>query len=93
MQIYISICPTTADGVNRAASIIEECVSAVQNWMARNFLKLNAEKTEVIVILRPRKGLKLFGKVSKISESQKGLKNLGKVKTNYQKGLRNSAKV
>ena len=30
-------------------SIIEECVSAVQNWMAQNFLKLNAEKTEVIV--------------------------------------------
>ena len=47
-QIYASICPTT-DGVNLAVSTIENCVSDIQNWMSRNFLKLNAEKTEVIV--------------------------------------------
>lgn len=48
-QIYVSICPTSVDGVNHAVSTIENCVSAVQSWMSQNFLKLNAEKTEVIV--------------------------------------------
>ena len=48
-QIYASICPTSADGVSLAVSNIETCVSEIQNWMSQNFLKLNAEKTEVIV--------------------------------------------
>jgi len=48
-QVYFSICPTSVDGVKRAVSTIENCVSAVQNWMSQNFLKLNTEKTEVIV--------------------------------------------
>ena len=48
-QIYVSICPTSADGVKSAVATLEQCVNEVQTWMSHNFLKLNAEKTEVIV--------------------------------------------
>ena len=49
-QIYCSICPVTVDGVSQAVWNIEACVSEVNVWMASNFLKLNANKTEVLVI-------------------------------------------
>ena len=49
-QIYLSVCPVTDDGVSSAASKIVACADEVQNWMTRNFLKLNAEKTEVLLI-------------------------------------------
>ena len=46
-QIYISISPerSVLDIVN-----LQECLSAVQLWMHDNFLKLNPEKTEFILI-------------------------------------------
>ena len=50
MQIYCSICPVIVDGVSQAVSYIEACVSEVNVWMASNFLKLNADKTEELVI-------------------------------------------
>ena len=34
----------------QGVSNIEACVSEVNVWMASNFLKLNADKTEVLVI-------------------------------------------
>ena len=49
-QIYISICPATDAGVLSAVSKIEACTSEVQDWMTQNFLKLTADKTEVLVI-------------------------------------------
>lgn len=49
-QIYISICPATEVGVLSAVSKIEACTSEVQDWITHNFLKLNADKTEVLVI-------------------------------------------
>jgi hypothetical protein len=49
-QIYVSVCPTSDHGVQCAVSKLEQCVCEVQEWMETNFLKLNAEKTEVIVL-------------------------------------------
>ena len=49
-QLYVSVCPTSEDGINNAVSKLENCVSNVQSWMSKNFLKLNADKTEVMVI-------------------------------------------
>ena len=43
-QIYVSVCPTTADGVRQAVLRVEQCVMEIQKWMSNNFLKLNAEK-------------------------------------------------
>jgi hypothetical protein len=48
-QIYVSVCPTSCAGVKTAVCELEQCVSEVQLWMSSNFLKLNAEKTEVMV--------------------------------------------
>ena len=47
-QIYVSVCPTSCNGVRAAVCKLEQCVSEVQKWMSANFLKL-AEKTEVMV--------------------------------------------
>ena len=49
-QIYVSICPVTSCGVVQAVSKIEACITEVHEWMMANFLKLNAEKTEVLLI-------------------------------------------
>jgi hypothetical protein len=48
-QIYVSGCPTTADGVRDAVTCVEKCVAEIQEWMSTNFLKLNAEKTEILI--------------------------------------------
>ena len=48
-QVYVSVCPTSEAGVKPAVSKLENCVSNIQLWMAKNFLKLNADKTEVMV--------------------------------------------
>ncbi len=49
-QIYVCVCPISADGVSRAVSTLEKCVRKIQEWMQTNFLKLNAEKTELLVL-------------------------------------------
>ena len=46
-QIYFSIKPTTAtESIRR----VEDCLSGVHQWMTSNFLKLNSDKTEVLLI-------------------------------------------
>ena len=49
-QIYVSVCPTSSKGVAQAKLKLEDCVHHVQLWMSHNFLKLNADKTEVMVL-------------------------------------------
>lgn len=49
-QIYFCVCPTTTNGVKLAVSSLEKCVKDVNEWMSQNFLKLNADKTEVIIL-------------------------------------------
>ena len=49
-QIYVSIKPVKKQAVDECVINAENCVLAVQKWMTINMLKLNAEKTEVMVI-------------------------------------------
>ncbi|XP_072036953.1 uncharacterized protein [Amphiura filiformis] len=49
-QVYVFVCPTSSSGVNLAVSKLEQCVNDVNIWMSANFLKLNADKTEVIML-------------------------------------------
>jgi hypothetical protein len=49
-QIYTSICPVKSSEVLQNVSNVEDCITEVQAWMSTNFLKLNADKTEVIAI-------------------------------------------
>ncbi|XP_030601343.1 uncharacterized protein LOC115791283 [Archocentrus centrarchus] len=45
IQLYISFSPQNV----KKLSILQNCVEAVRNWMAANYLSLNAGKTEVLV--------------------------------------------
>ena len=31
-------------------TILRDCLTAINNWMAHNFLQLNADKTEILII-------------------------------------------
>ena len=46
-QIYFFIKPTTAtESIRR----VEDCLSSIHQWMTSNYLKLNSDKTEVLLI-------------------------------------------
>lgn len=49
-QVYIYIRPVTAMVMESGVARMEDCVSMIQAWMAQNMLKLNADKTEVMLI-------------------------------------------
>ena len=49
-QLYISIKPSDGTSIADAKQKIEACVSDIKIWMKENFLKLNDDKTEVLVI-------------------------------------------
>ena len=51
-QIYTSLSPNSAKS-NLAT--LQNCVSAVQGWMTHNRLKLNLDKTELLVVGTPAK--------------------------------------
>ena len=78
-QLYLII-----KHINNLSSIIsniQQCVRAIQNWMRKNLLKLNEEKTEVI-FFSPKnkqhlvKDISLTFGNSTVKPSQK-VKNLG----------------
>ena len=48
IQLYLS--SDAADVISECLSKMEECVGEMEEWMMRNMLKLNDEKTEVLVI-------------------------------------------
>ena len=50
-QLYISFKPDTSLAV---IETVEECLTDIKNWMLANFLKLNTDKTKIIII-RPQK--------------------------------------
>ncbi|KAF7647519.1 hypothetical protein LDENG_00171160 [Lucifuga dentata] len=45
-QLYISFKPHQVDRL----TILYDCFTAIKEWMANNFLQLNCEKTEVLLI-------------------------------------------
>ena len=48
-QLYFTFQPDLTSSL-QAKSIIEACVSDVKSWMTKHFLKLNADKTEFLII-------------------------------------------
>ena len=48
-QLYLAFNPTTADA-DRARECMEHCIHDIKTWMTLNYLKLNEDKTEVLVI-------------------------------------------
>lgn len=53
-QLYIAINTQDSDAVNAAKERLEKCVRDIANWMTANKLKLNDDKSEVIVFSPPR---------------------------------------
>lgn len=46
IQLYVSFTPQNMQKIN----ILLDCLAAIEGWMGRNFLQLNAAKTEVLII-------------------------------------------
>ena len=49
-QLYLSFRSCDHESIEVAKSSIEQCVLVIKKWMASNFLKLNDDKTELLVI-------------------------------------------
>ena len=49
-QLYLSFNSLSADDQVSSVSRVESCVREIDNWMTRNKLKLNRDKTELFVI-------------------------------------------
>ena len=52
-QLYISFRPREPSSLNDAVTSVTNCVCNIKAWMSSHYLKLNAEKTEVLVITSP----------------------------------------
>ena len=51
--LYIAFNPRSANSINTSLASIHQCTSRIGHWMSNNFLKLNSDKTEVLVITPP----------------------------------------
>ena len=52
-QLYISVNLRSPSSVTSVRDTISECSSKVHRWMTDNFLKVNGDKTELLVIHKP----------------------------------------
>ena len=50
-QLYITFAPGPEEAI--ALDKMQQCIAAVKAWMAQNYLKLNDDKTEFMVIGSP----------------------------------------
>ena len=49
-QLYMSFCPSSSNEPDLTRTRIEACIKDIQLWMSSNKLKLNDEKTELLVL-------------------------------------------
>ena len=64
-QSYFSFQPTHSE-VDAGISQLQECINDIQTWMRTNLLKLNDDKTEVMLIGTRQQLTKLPGVTVKI---------------------------
>ena len=53
-QVYISFCPNESLDQLNAAELLESCIDDIRAWMLHDNLKLNDEKTELLIIGTPQ---------------------------------------
>ena len=58
-QLYISIKPINQRVVDEGVAKLENCLTDIYTWMPQNKLKLNADKTEVLVMGTPQMRAKI----------------------------------
>ena len=49
-QLYQSFQPKCQQSTDEVMQTLENCIASIQKWMSLNFLKLNAEKTEFVLL-------------------------------------------
>ena len=54
-QVYISFCPNDRLDQLNAGELLESCITDIRSWMLHDNLKLNDEKTELLIIGTPQK--------------------------------------
>lgn len=52
-QLYLAFNPTMPGSLEETLKRIKNCVNEIKSWMASNFLKLNDDKTEIIILSKP----------------------------------------
>ena len=52
-QLYLAFNPKCATSVTNMRQVIANCTSAIGKWMHSHYLKLNNDKTELLVLTRP----------------------------------------
>ena len=73
-QLYISVAP----GDSSALDSLLLCLSSIKCWMSKNFLRLNEDKTEVLIIGSNEQKELITGTLgSLVKESKASVKNLG----------------
>ena len=58
-QLYLSIKPISQQAVNIGVARLEGCLTDIYTWMSQNKLKLNVDKTEVLVLGTPKQRAKI----------------------------------
>ena len=58
-QLYLAIKPITQQAVDIGVARLEGCLTDIYTWMSQNKLKLNADKTEVLVLGTPKQQAKI----------------------------------
>ena len=58
-QLYLAIKPITQQAVDIGVARLEGCLTDIYTWMSQNKLKLNADKTEVLVLGTPKQRAKI----------------------------------
>ena len=53
-QLYLAFSFSSSPSVESALSSVQNCISDISNWMVDNKLKLNQEKTELMILTSPR---------------------------------------
>ena len=49
-QLYLSFQPNSEVNQVEAVNVMERCIASIGNWMKLDKLKLNSDKTEIILI-------------------------------------------
>ena len=71
-QIYMSCVPNNTDVVY-SLKRIEMCIQVVNSWISANSLKLNADKTKLLLIGTPRQYLKVSNVILNLADNNIGL--------------------
>ena len=79
-QLYLRFDPTSDCSTEDCKLVMQRCIEDVRKWMAQNMLKLNNDKTEVLLIGADSKSSCSFGSLqvgSDLIETSKTARNIG----------------